>query len=194
MITIPSLKRLKSQTQLDYYSETYLKCSGLPIPQVYINNPDNRVYGIFYNNKMIGGFILGKGQTLRTLEVFAQPDARRRLYDSVGEIHECTEITCFWIDPKFRKNPYLNTYTWICLAIMLKCVGNKKVIFGTCSASLAKLYSTTSKSVLIHKDVVNGKPTFIFRGDQQVSLIGFFEVLRHKWSRMARVSWRQARA
>lgn len=187
MISIPFLKRLENKTQLKEYSAMYLRCSGLPIPERYLQNPNNRVYAIQYNNEMIGGFILGKGQSLRTLEVFARPEDRLRLYESLGETSEFTEITCFWIAPKYRKHTSLNTFTWLSLAYTLRRFSNPKILFGTCSASLARLYGVTPKSQLIHKDFVNGKRTFIFQSERKVSVKGFLEILRFKFNRTAKI-------
>ena len=136
---------------------------------------------------MVGGFILGKGKILRTLEVFAQGISRSNLYNNIGEVENHTEITCFWISPQFRRNNLLNNFVWLSLAFLLKCFANEKILFGTCSASLAKLYGITPKSKLIHKDVINGKRTFIFQSERRTSLQGFWEILRYKWARQARI-------
>ncbi|GAB4404969.1 MAG: hypothetical protein OHK0039_05590 [Bacteroidia bacterium] len=186
-ISIPRLQKLTSQTELSQYGATYFQCSGLAVPAAYLDSASNRVYGIRYNKEMIGGFVLGQGETLRTLEVFAQPDARHRLYHELGSASACTEITCFWIAPGFRRNTALNTFVWLCLGFTLSRFGASQVIFGTCSASLAKLYSATPRALLIHRDVVNGKNTFIFRGDRQVSWQAFAEILRYKWARLAHI-------
>ncbi len=193
-IRIPALKKLTNPAELSQYGATYFQCSGLPIPPAYLQSTSNRVYGIYYNRQMIGGFILGKGATLRTLEVFAQPDARQRLYQELGVTSECTEITCFWIAPQFRRNTMLNTFVWLCLGFTLSRFGAPNVIFGTCSASLAKLYSTTPKAILIHQDRMNGKNTFIFRGDRQVSVRAFADILRHKWARLIQIQSRRISA
>lgn len=187
MLKIPQLKRLKNQTCLEEYATTYFQCSGLPVPIEYISSPDNRVYGIFLRGEMIGGFILGKGDSMRTLEVFAQPAARFELYRSIGPVSDFTEITCFWIAPAHRQNTALNTYVWLALAFCLRRFGTPKILFGTCSSSLARLYGITPKSELIHLDRVNGKRTYIFQSERAVSLQGFLEILRFKWSRTTRI-------
>lgn len=192
-IRFPRLKKLTNQAELYQYGATYFQCSGLPVPPAYLQRNSNRVYAIYYQQQMIGGFILGKGETLHTLEVFAQPDARQCLYQELGAVSECTEITCFWIAPQHRKNSALNTFVWLCLGFTLTRFGSPNVVFGTCSASLAKLYSTTPKAILIHQDVMNGKNTFIFRGDRQVSVRAFADILRHKWNRLVHIQCRKSR-
>ncbi len=187
MINIPYFKRLAKKTQLDQYGKAYFKCSGLPVPNEYLHNPANRVYAVYFRRQMIGGFILGKGQALRTLEVFAQTDARTGLYNSIGNVESFTEITCFWIGSQFRRNTSLNTFIWLSLAFLLRRFANEKILFGTCSTSLARLYGITPKSKLIHRDEVNGKRTFIFQSERRVSLQGFLEILRYKWARQARI-------
>lgn len=187
MFQIPQLKRLQSQTSLQQYAAIYFQCSGLPVPIEYMSSPDNMVYGVFLKGEIIGGFILGKGNSMRTLEVFAQPAARFKLYQSIGPVRDFTEITCFWIAPAHRKNIAINSYIWIRLALCLRRFGTSKILFGTCSSSLACLYGVTPKSELIHQDQVNGKRTYIFQSERSVSLQGFMEVLRFKWSRVARI-------
>lgn len=187
MINIPHFKRLNNKAQLDHYANTYFQCSGLPVPTTYLHSPTNRVYGVFYKKQMIGGFILGNGQTLRTLEIFAQPAARGCLYGKMGDVKAFTEITCFWIAPQFRRSTSINTFVWLSLAFLLRCVGKEKILFGTCSASLAKLYSVTPRSVLLHRDEINGKRTFVYQSERKVSLQGFLDVLCYKWGRQVRI-------
>lgn len=195
MLRIPQLKRLQSETNLHLYASTYFDCSGLPVPAEYISSSDNRVYGVFLKKKMIGGFILGQGTSMRTLEVFAQAEARSKLYQSIGPVSDFTEITCFWIDPAYRKNTALNTFTWLALAFCLRRFGTPRILFGTCSSSLARLYGVTPKSELIYRDRMNGKRTYIFRSERSVSLQGFMEILRFKLGRTAIIrKQRQTRA
>lgn len=187
MLHIPQIKRLQSQNDLQQYADTYFDCSGLPVPTEYISSPGNRVYGVFIKKRMIGGFILGQGNSMRTLEVFAQAEARLKLYQSIGPVSDFTEITCFWIDPAYRKNTALNTFTWLVLAFCLRRFGTPKILFGTCSSSLARLYGVTPKSELIHRDRINGKRTYIFQSERSVSVQGFLEILRFKLSRTVRI-------
>ncbi len=191
MIYLPSLKRLQQKGPLDQFAQTYLQCAGLPIPSSYLYDPDNRVYAIYYRQQMIGGFILGQGQSMRTLEVFAQATAREGLYQQLGAISDFTEITCFWISPETRNNTALNTFIWLSLAYSLNRFGTPKILFGTCSASLARLYGVTSKSQLLHRDFVEGKQTFVFQSERKVSLQGFLEILRYKLLRTVRIKRRR---
>jgi len=188
MYNIPQIKRLQSQNDLQQYASIYCECSGLPVPMEYLSSASNRVYGVFLKKKMIGGFILGRGSSMRTLEVFAQPEARLKLYQSIGPVTDFTEITCFWIAADLRKNTALNTFVWLALAFCLRRFGTPRILFGTCSSSLARLYGVTPKSVLIHRDRMNGKRTYIFQSERSVSLQGFMEILRFKLSRTARIS------
>jgi hypothetical protein len=185
MIALPKIKKLKSQSLLQTYGHTYFECSGLSVPQSYLQQPGNRVYAIYLNKQMIGGFILGSGASLRTLEVFARPEAASQLKQQMGPAGDFTEITCFWIAPEFRHHTQLNTFIWLALAFCLKRFGNKKILFGTCSAPLARLYGVTEKSVLIHQDEVMGRRTFIFQSNRSESLRGFLEIIRYKLKRSA---------
>lgn len=187
MLSTPKIKQLKSESDLQQYAATYFDCSGLPVPMEYISSPDNRVYGVFFKKKMIGGYILGQGSSMRTLEVFAQANAQLKLYQSLGPVSDYTEITCFWIDPTHRKNTSLNTFIWLALAFCLIRFGTSKVLFGTCSSSLARLYGVTPKSKLIHRDRINGKRTYIFQSERSVSIQGFIGILRFKLNRTANI-------
>ena len=136
---------------------------------------------------MLGGFILGHGASLRTLEVFAQDNARDHLNKDLGDLRDFTEITCFWINPKHRINTGFNTFIWLSLAYCLKRFGAAKILFGTCSTSLAKLYGVTPKSKLIHQDLIKDRNTYIFQSERKTCLQRFFEILRFKFSRTAKI-------
>ncbi|MEN0004515.1 MAG: hypothetical protein AAF798_10235 [Bacteroidota bacterium] len=187
MFPFPKLRRLRQAQDLECYASTYTEYSGLGVPMAYLQKSENRVYGIYRKGELIGGFILATGSCMRTLEVFAQADARKELYDMIGAATNFTEITCFWIAADYRKNQLLNTYVWLALAISLRRFSKPGILFGTCSTSLARLYGVTPKSKLIHRDRINNKPTYIFRSERSSSLRGFFQILQFKWSRMRKI-------
>lgn len=187
MIHLPQLKQLRKEPELESFSTFYFQNSGLSIPDAYLKAASNRVFSIQLNGQMIGGYILGKGARLRTLEIFSSPSIREKLYQSLGDTSDYTEITCFWIKSSVRENTNINTFIWLSLAFSLLIHGAPQILFGTCSAPLARLYGVTSKSVRIHEDRMNGKRTFIFRSKRNVSLWGFLEIIRFKWKRTRRI-------
>lgn len=187
MPSLPSVKRIRNTAALQQFGQAYLTASGLSVPNEYLSASQNRVYAIYNRSAMIGGFILGKGNRLRTLEVFAQPAARQQLYEEIGTVSDFTEITCFWIAAPFRRSTLLNTFIWLSLAFRLRFFGCPKILFGTCSNSLARLYGITPKSELIHRDRINEKRTYIFQSARSVCLKGFLEIIRFKLKRTARI-------
>ncbi|MEM1217883.1 MAG: hypothetical protein AAGH79_03190 [Bacteroidota bacterium] len=187
MKKVPHLKQVKQAKELEQYSQTYEQYAGLPIPTTYLNNPHNRIFACYHQNKMIGGFILGQGERLRTVEVFAEEKARGPLYQRFAPIHTYTEITCFWMSPTIRKHTLLNTFVWLALTYCMQRYSNAHILFGTCSTPLARLYGITEKSRLIHQDVMEGKRTYIFESAKKESLLGFLEILRYKLKRSFRI-------
>ena len=182
---MPRFKKLKSVNQFTQYANTYYQCSGLGVPEEYLRT--NQVFAIYVQKKMIGGFVLGSGTSLRTIEYFAATDNKPGLYENIGPGDTCTEICCFWIDPQYQNKTMLNYFIWFCLAIALKRYSKAKVVFGTQSPRLAALYGATLRSVLIHKDRVNKKRTFIFRGRKRDSIVGISQILWYKAKRILQV-------
>lgn len=166
----------------------YVKSSGLAIPDTYLHSPNNHVFGIYWKKELIGGFILGNGPSFRTVELFAQAPKQEDIYEKLEDCSSYTEICCFYIQRKYRTKTTLNFFTWFAMAYALKRFGNKNFLFGTCSRSLAKLYGQTQKSVLINRDFINNKSTFIFKAKQADCLHGMFEIIRHKMKRVLKTS------
>ncbi|MEL7123517.1 MAG: hypothetical protein AAFO07_29010 [Bacteroidota bacterium] len=185
MRLFPKFKKLSDAQVLGYYASTYEKNSGLAVPMDYLKN--NHVFGIHYQGKMIGGFILGSGGHLRTIEFFAAKEKHEALYQQMDSVDTYTEICCFWIDKAFRKRTFINYFTWVAMAYSLKKWGTKNIIFGTNSIRLAALYATTPKSIPLHKDKVNKKRTFIFVAKKKGSMKGILEIVYHKFVRLIKV-------
>lgn len=181
MLPFPSFSTLTDLRDIETFSREYARCSGFVVPRDYYET--NRVFAIRRNGRMLGGFVLGCGAVLRTLEVFAGNESRQHLYEQVGQKNSPTEMCCFWIDPIYRKQFWLNLYVWVCVAYALQVYGRKRLIFGTNSARLAALYNSSRKSQLIHSDCIREKQTFIFTGRRSDYLIGIANILGYKISR-----------
>lgn len=192
MTFLPQMKQIKTKEKLQLFAQVYKKCSGLPIPDAYLYNPDNHVFGIYWKKQLIGGFILGRGPEFRTIEIFAKEDKHRKVYDQLEEKSDYTEICCFWIQRKFRTKTSLNLFVWLAMTYALKRYGTKYFLFGTCSRSLARLYGQTEKSMMIHRDFINKKPTFIFWAKRSSCVTGMLEIISFKLSRMLRISKKSA--
>ncbi len=152
MLHLPTFKKLSTASELDAFSTTYFRCSGFKVQRNYYES--NQVFAICWEGSMVGGFVLGAGALLRTLEVFAGNEHRNTLYEHVQQSGAHTEMCCFWMDPKHHKKTWLNFYIWFCVAYALRVFGTKQLIFGTNSARLAALYSSASKCQLLHTDCV----------------------------------------
>lgn len=179
----PTLKQISTKDELVTFSKKYFTCSGLPIPQEYMNNEMNRVFAIYWRNELIGGFILGRDTNFRTIEFFAKPEKQAAVVSQLEELTKYTEITCFWINKKYRTNTQLNLFVWLSMTYALRMYGTQYFLFGTCSRSLARLYGQTSKSIQIHRDRINNKSTFIFKAHRSSCVTGMFEIIGHKLKR-----------
>lgn len=186
MLSFPTFSRIANAQELDVFANTYTKCSGFKVPHDYYKS--NQVFGIYYKNSMIAGFVLGAGETLRTLEVFVGDEHRESLYQQVQASEAHTEMCCFWIDPAFRKKTTLNFFVWGCVAYALQVYGTSRLIFGTNSVRLAALYSAASKSKLLHRDFLNQKQTFVFAGPRKYCLLGVAEILHYKIKRILMIA------
>lgn len=188
MFSLPQFKQIKETKALASFADHYLKSSGLPIPDAYLYNPDNHIFGIYWNHELIGGFILGNGPDFRTIELFAQVEKQASIYEGLENRSDYTEICCFFIKRKFRTKAILNFFTWFAMTYALKRYGNQYFLFGTCSRSLARLYGQTEKSILISRDRVNQKSTFIFWAEKRTCIRGMFEIIFHKLQRTIKTS------
>lgn len=188
MLHLPKFSRIDRSSELDMFSAAYKQCSGFNVPRDYYEN--NQVFSIQWKGRMIGGFVLGSGEKLRTLEVFSGPENREGLYEQVRRSEKFTEMCCFWIDPSFRKKTWINFFVWGCVAYALQVYGNPQLIFGTNSVRLAALYSAAPKARLIHIDFLNQKQTFVFTGPRKKCLQGITGILLYKIRRLLKIAGR----
>jgi len=155
MKNLPALNQLTTQEEMTQYAKAYEKCSGLPVPLSYLK--ENKTFALTLNGEMIGGFILGMGPEFRTIEFFAKAENQSALQEKLICPNQFTEITCFWLASKHRSQSITNLLTWIKLALAIKKHSNPYLIYGTNSKGLARLYSTTKESYLVHNDRCNNK-------------------------------------
>jgi len=186
MKILPVLKRLKDKESHDSYATTYEQCSRLTVPQEYLKA--NQVFGIYLKRKLIGGFILGCGAPLRTIDYFANKENHFDLYQQMGAPNTFTEICCFWIDESYRKKTMVNYFIWIAMAYSLKRYGTENIVFGTNSRRLAALYSTTARTLFLHQDRINKKRTFIFTAKRKGCVLGILEIIYFKLKRKLKLS------
>jgi hypothetical protein len=186
---VPSFKMLTLPQELDVFATTYTQCSGFNVNRDYYES--NQVFAIYYMDTMVGGFVLGAGERLRTLDVFAGDESRENLYDHVKQSRPHTEMCCFWMHPGFHKKTWLNFFVWFCVAYALWVYGTPQLIFGTNSARLASLYSAAPKCSLLHSDYIRHKRTFIFTGPRRDCLAGVAHILVYKIKRMVKMGERK---
>jgi len=182
MFSLPSFLQLQHAAQRELYSECYEKASGLPIPTSYLDDPHNRVFAFYRKGQMIGGFILGASNELRTIEVFARPEDHVRVNQLSGQAGERTEITCFWICKSVRKQVLVNRFIWCSMIYGLLRYSKKSIVFGTCSRGLARLYATSERAELIHQDRINNRQNFIFLAQKSGAFAGMLNILAYKSS------------
>lgn len=193
MFSLPTFKRIKSKSELQEFSKRYCKASGLPIPESFLYNPNNNVFGIYHANQLIGGFILGNSASFRTIELFASENKQEEVYQQLNNTQDYTEICCFYIDRNYRTKTSFNFFVWLAMTFALKRYGRKYFIFGTCSRSLARLYAKTPKSVPIHEDFINRKSTFIFKAKRHHSVTGMLEIIAYKFKRTLKLKRRMSK-
>ena len=186
MLHFPKFTRIHNSSEIDDFATHYFQCSGFKVNRDYFET--NQVFAIYYQGNMVGGFVLGAGTTLRTLEVFAGDAHRDALYQQVQNAAAHTEMCCFWMTPDIRKKTRLNFFVWLCVAYALWAYGTPQLIFGTNSVRLAALYSATPKCRLLHGDYLNHKQTFIFTGPRKDCLIGVAQILYYKMKRLAKIA------
>ena len=186
MLHFPKFTQIHNSAEIDVFANSYFQCSGFNVNRDYYET--NQVFAIYYQGNMVGGFVLGAGKTLRTLEVFAGNEHRDNLYLQVQEAQTHTEMCCFWMASDIRKKTRLNFFVWLCVAYALWAYGTPQLIFGTNSVRLAALYSATPKCRLLHGDYLNHKQTFIFTGPRKDCLIGVAQILYYKMKRLAKIA------
>lgn len=186
MIAFPTFSSLRQSNDINRFAECYTACSGFQVPSEYYTA--NRVFGVRFRGQMVGGFVLASGNTLRTLEVFAGPEHRDELYQTVRQSAQATELCCFWMAPACRRNVLMNFFTWCCVAYALQRYGTPQLVFGTNSVRLAALYANASKGKLLHTDYLNHKRTFVFAGPRQYCLLGVAQILCCKTKRMLKTA------
>lgn len=189
MFHLPSFRELTSVADRDHFARTYTACSGLPVPEEFARASTNQFFGLYAGDQLVGGFILGHGPDFRTIAVFAGENDQPKLYDRFSTKDNCTEICCFFIQRAYRQNTFYNFSTWAAMIYAQLRHGREILLYGTCSRSLARLYGQTKKSVLIHEDVLNGKPTFIFWGERRSCVQGMLKIMSHKLRRVFKISW-----
>ena len=186
MLHLPRFTQINHSNEIDAFASAYFQCSGFNVNRDYYEA--NQVFAIYWQGRMVGGFVLGAGATLRTLEVFAGAAHRDALYQQVQQAAKPTEMCCFWMDMSIRKKTGLNFFVWLCVAYALWAYGTPQLIFGTNSVRLAALYSATPKCRLVHGDYLNHKQTFIFTGPRKDCLIGVAQILYYKMKRLAKIA------
>jgi hypothetical protein len=133
------------------FKERYESASGLLLPESYLHA--NQVFGLVRNNLIIGGFILGTTQPLRTYLVFANETNWPVINSQIGQIALC-EICCLWLARKYW-NWLTTSFLWFNAARIVSRRKEDMVVFGTISKGNMILYRSTLHAQLIHHDLVD---------------------------------------
>jgi len=171
------MKPTKLKEDYQIFKTKYEACSGLHLPQEYLERSD--VYVFKKRKQIIGGFILGKNLPLRTVDVFISEVNKIKLADYFSRNKFC-EVCCFWMDKKVQKNAFFNAKFWMRMAYTVKKQEKKVVLFGTNSKGLAKLYGYPKPSLLFHKDTIGSKETFVFLAKRDEFFGGVWELVKSK--------------
>ena len=191
MLAVPKLKCIINDSEIRRFQEVYTKNSGLAIPFEYLKA--HRVFGVYHRNQLIGGYILGNGPEFRTIQLFAQTSSHDQLKKDFDLKNPYTEICCYWIHKNYQTKTSINFFIWMALSITLKMYGHTHVMFGTNSRRLAALYATTKESKVIHRDRINNKNTFIFKGSSKNCISGIFNIVLGKAMRTLQIRKKRLR-
>lgn len=184
MFNLPSLKVLKGQAELAAFARRYENISGLAVSTNYLSTVGVQVFGFYLKDKLIGGFLLGTGDEFRSVQLFARAEQHASVYHKMGLPHHYTEICCLWLTPRARQQRWVNLACWVKFTVALQLHASQYLLFGTCSWGLAALYASSRKSMLIHEDLINNRPTYIFVADKKSVLPGMGNVIWHKVTKM----------
>jgi hypothetical protein len=143
------------------FKARYESASGLLLPDNYLYT--NQVFGLLRDKKIIGGFILGSNQPLRTYRVFANEINWSSLHSRLEQRALC-EICCLWLARKYW-NWLTTSFLWFNAALIVSKRKEDMVVFGTVSKGNMILYGSTLHAQLIHYDVVD------IRGNKKSSWI-----------------------
>ena len=177
------MRKVKGQEDLLIFKEKYESNSGLELPIEYLDR--SNVY-VFVNKKeIIAGFILGQTIPLRTIELFSSEHYKQRLTNDFSKEIYC-EVCCFWIDQSHRKSQFNNLMIWLKMAYTVKKQSKRFIVFGTNSRGLAELYGYPKNSLLLHKDRICNRDTFIFLARRTDFANGVWEIVLSKLFKKAR--------
>lgn len=172
-------KILTTERELNSYKEKYYSLSCLKTEVSFLR--ESTVYGLFYKDKMYGGYVLHHmANSCRTLESFVCDSSRLSFCHDHDISSNCSEICCFWLHPKTPKYKMTSFILWIHLGLKVSSLKYPQVLFGTNSIALARVYSFPTRSVLVHKDKINGKSTWTFIGRKRDFLLGVFSIIRKR--------------
>jgi hypothetical protein len=176
------LKKITQEHQLQEFRERYSNASGLDVSVEFLRS--RCVYAVFdMKNRMRGGFVLGKVNPFRTIEVFAGKSNRKRLYDYIEGTSYC-ELNCLWLSVKYRKG-FLCYWFWILFALKVSMQKESMLMYGTVAKSLADIYGYPRKSKLLHTEdlMFNNKlrTHWIFIGARTDFFVGVLETFIYKF-------------
>lgn len=179
------MKRTQQPSDYLTFKQRYEQLSGLSIPNSYFEQSE--VYIQKIQHEIVGGYILSSKLPLRSIKYFVS-DAKRNAIELQLSKEIFCEVSCFWIDPKYRPKKYLNTKIWLALALAVRRQSKKIIVFGTNSYGLAKLYGYPKVSLLYNRDKINNKTTYLFLVKRKDFLGGVIELLLSKLIYGRRVS------
>lgn len=176
------LKKITQDHQIKEFREKYRTASGLEVSEDFLKSRD--VYAVFdLKSRMRGGFVLGRENPYRTIEVFAGEQNRKKLYDFIQGTSYC-ELNCLWLSVKYRKG-FLSYWFWILFAFKVSMQKESMLIYGTVAKSLADIYGYPRKSKLLHTEELMFKNKlrthWIFIGARTDFFVGVLETFIYKY-------------
>jgi len=176
------LRKINQDHLLKEFKDKYVSVSGLNVPEDFLKS--RSVYAAFnMRNRMCGGFVLGKENPYRTIEVFAGEKSKKKLYDYIEGTSYC-ELNCLWLSVKYRKG-IMCYWFWILFALKVSMQRESMLIYGTIAKSLADIYGYPRKSKLLHSEELlfndRMRTSWIFIGARADFFVGVLETFIYKF-------------
>jgi len=176
------MRKTTTASEIAEFKKQYENISGLPIPDSFFENA--KTYIFQKNGKIVGGFILSNKRPLRTLELFTQSKNLRKKINTLQHSF-ITEVCCFWIDRRYRKNKLFSIQVWIQMAAEVSRQKEEYILYGTNSKGLAKMYGYPKYSILLNKELIGNNLNYIFIVERKNFLTGTLMIIHSKIKRVS---------
>lgn len=135
-----TIKRITNARSLRSYQEKTASYIDVKFPLDYLQG--SKVYAIYKNSKMVGGYAVISNRPLRVIESLKDPIIKENIPDKTAE------ITGLWVDRRYRGE--YSFYLWLHMFFTIMKDENRNFIYAYSvkKKNLENLYSSFPKKVL----------------------------------------------